>query len=117
MVQGTAFVPSLSANCMVFSSTGSLKVTLMAAFGGTPSEFIMPGFVAIICGGVLSATIGPLLPQVAVANSRRRRTLAMAVSFLATLTLENLFYSHDEAVIVVIIFKDIRRKAVRVTVL
>ncbi len=96
-----------SVNIMVFSSTGLLKVALMLAFVGT-SLLPNPGFVAMTLGAaILSASIGPFLPQ-AIVKHIRRTTLVMIVSLFKWLTLENPFYSHTEPVIVVIIGVDVR---------
>src|SRR3990172_4678941 len=73
MAQVVVAPPPLSVKVIVDWSTGSLKVTLMAAFGATlVSE--LPGTVATIAGGVLSGgASGPILPQ-AVSKTVSTRT-------------------------------------------
>ncbi len=91
MVQGTVSVTPLintkvSTKEMVFSSTGLLKVTLMAVFGGT-SSLPNTGFVAVTFGAaILSASIGPFLPQVLVKHIKRIVTLVMVTSLFTTST-------------------------------
>ncbi len=108
-MQGMVPVAALhNVNVMVFSSTGLLKVALMLVFDGT-SSLPNAGFVAITFGAaILSASIGPFLPQAIVKHSRRKTTLDMAVSLFKTVTLESPFYFHHEPVIVVIIDVDVR---------